>query len=246
MTICGLLRDTEVRAGIRDLLVVAPGIGAWGVTTGVAMANSGMSPFEILLMSIFVFAGSSQLAALPLIAAGAPLWVILSTAICVNLRFVVFSAHLRDYVMHHGLARRLLLGYLTADLNYVFLIKRFARPGRTPEERAAIDAYWMANGWAGWLTWTGTSLLGVALGASIPPSWGLEFAGILALLGILSSLLTSGLRLLAAGIAGAAAVASYALPLKLNIVVAIAAAVAITLPLDRGRPAVVDGDGGRA
>jgi predicted branched-subunit amino acid permease len=61
--------------------------------TGVAMVKSGLSGLEAVLMTLIVYAGSAQLAAVPMIAAGAPLWVILAAAFCVNLRFVVFSAH---------------------------------------------------------------------------------------------------------------------------------------------------------
>ena len=98
--------------------------------TGVAMVKSGLSLSEALLMGLTVFAGSSQLAAIPLIAAGAPMWVILATAFCVNLRFVVFSAHLRSYVMHQPLWRRMLNGYMTADLSYVLLTRRYHSPQR--------------------------------------------------------------------------------------------------------------------
>ena len=98
--------------GLREMAPVVPGLSAWGLMTGVAMMNSGMTVVEALAMTFIVFAGSSQLAAIPLIAAGAPAWVIVATAICVNLRFVVFSAHLRPYLMHMPRGPRLLLGYL--------------------------------------------------------------------------------------------------------------------------------------
>ena len=81
------------------------------------------------------------------------------------------------------------------------------------------------------------SVVGVALANVIPIEWGLGFAGILALLGVLSSLASSPLRIVAAGVAGAAAVAAWALPLKLNILVAIACAVALCLLLEHLRPA---------
>jgi predicted branched-subunit amino acid permease len=63
----------------------------------------------------------------------------------------------------------------------------------------------------------------------------LGFAGILCLLGILCSLASSRMRVLSGLVAGAAAVAAYALPLKLNIVVAIAAAVILCLTVERVR-----------
>ena len=114
-----IYKHPEFKRGILDMASAAPGIAAWGLMTGVAMIKSGLSLTETLLMCVLVFAGSSQLAALPLIVAGAPMWVVLATGFCVNLRFAVFSAHLRPYVMHQPLWRRLVSGYFTADLSYV-------------------------------------------------------------------------------------------------------------------------------
>lgn len=226
-------RHPEFRQGMREILAVAPGIAAWGLMTGVAMVQSGMSTFEALLMSLIVFAGSSQLAAIPLITAGAPMWVILVTGLCVNLRFVVFSLHLRPYVMHLPLWQRLVSGYLTADLSYVLFVKRFPRPGNDAAQRRAEQAYLAGNCFVNWASWVGCSILGVVLANFIPTRWGLGFAGILALVGILCSLASSRLRMVSAGIAGAAAVAAFALPLKLNMLVAIAAAVALCLMLEK-------------
>ncbi len=228
------LAHPQFVVGVREMASVAPGIAAWGVMTGAAMADSGLSMVAVLMMAVIVFAGSSQLATLPLLAAGAPTWVVLATSFCVNLRFVVFSIHQRPYVMHQPRARRLFSGYLFADLNYVLFVRRFPTPARDPDEVAAQDAYWLGSGLSGWLTWTITGLAGVALAASIPPSWGLGFAGILALFGILCSLATTTLRAAAATISVAASVAVYALPLRLNIIVAIATAVALTTFLQAG------------
>jgi predicted branched-subunit amino acid permease len=223
----------EFRKGASDMLSVAPGIAAWGLMTGVAMVKSGMSTVEALLMAAIVFAGSAQLASIPLILAGAPIWVILATAMCVNLRFVVFSVHLRPYMMHLPLRSRLLAGYLTGDLTYVLFIKRFAHPGADAAERAGQMAYLIGNGGVNWISWTTCSVLGVVLANAIPTQWGLGFAGILALLGMLCSLANTRLRWVAAAVAGAAAVAAFALPLKLNILTAIGAAVLVCLALEK-------------
>ncbi len=233
-----LYRHPDYWVGVRDLASVATGIAAWGLMTGVAMVKSGMSVVEAVAMTLLVFAGSAQLAAIPLIASGAPLWVILTTAFCVNLRFVVFSAHLRPYVMHLPLRERLATGYLTADLSYVFFAKRYPHAPdatTTPAERLAQQAYLAGNSGINWVAWMVASLLGIALANAIPTDWGLGFAGILALLGVMLSLATSPLRVVAMGVSGAAAVAAWALPLKLNIVVAIAAAVAFSLVMDARR-----------
>jgi predicted branched-subunit amino acid permease len=230
-----LYRHPEFARGARDLAPQALGIAAWGLMTGVAMAKSGMSLVECVVMTLVVFAGSSQLAAIPLIVAGAPAWVILATGFCVNLRFVVFSLHLRPFLIHLPLWRRLGHGYLTADVSYVLFTKRFTQPGDTPQDKLAQEAYLAGNDGLNWFSWVTSSLVGITLANGIPPAWGLGFAGILCLLGIQCSLASSRMRMLSSVVAGAAAVAAFALPLKLNIVVAIAVAVILCLMVERVR-----------
>lgn len=228
-----LIKHPEYRRGIRDMAEVAPGLAAWGLMTGVAMINSGMSLLEAISMTLLVYAGSSQLAAIPLIAAGAPATVILATAWCVNLRFMVFSAHMRAYLMHLPLKTRLFVGYLTADNSYVMFTRRYHQPPKNAEEQQAQVAYLVGGCTTSWSSWQLSSLMGILLAHSVPQQWGLGFAGILALLGVACSLVSTRLRWVSAGVAGAAAVVAFTLPFKLNIVVAIAVAVAAVLVMEK-------------
>ena len=225
--------NPEFRVGFNEMATVAPGIAAWGLMTGVAMVKSGLSTVEALFMALAVYAGSSQLAATPLLMAGAPMWVVLATSFCVNLRFVVFSAHMRPYLMHLPRWHRLMAGYLTADLTYVLFVKRFAHPGTGADAQARQVAYLAGNGFLNWTTWTSFSILGVVAANFIPTEWGLGFAGILALIGMGCSLASSRLRWVSAAVAGTAGVMAFALPLKLNILVAIAVSVALCLALEQ-------------
>ena len=224
-----LARHPEFRRGFSETVAPSLGIAAWGLVTGVAMVKSGLSLPLAALMTLLVYAGSAQLAALPLIAAGAPLWVLWATAFCVNLRFVIYSAHWRRYFGHLPRAQRLLLGYLAVDLSYVLFARRFPDPVPQPEQ---LPYFWGSALW-NWLSWQGASLVGVVLADRVPTEWGLSFAGVLALLGITYSLLSDKKTWIAAGVAAFVAVAAFALPLKLNIVVGVAAGVAIGLLLDR-------------
>ncbi len=228
-------RHPEFRQGMRATASAAPGIGAWGLMTGVAMVKSGMSVIEALAMTLFVYAGSSQLAAIPLIVAGAPMWVIWATGFCVNLRFAVFSLHLRAYLMHLPRWRRLVNGFFTADLSYAVFAARFPQPANDEEGRHAQESFLAGNYFMTWTSWTGASLVGVTVGNAIPSTWGLGFAGVLCLVGIVCSLANTPLRVVAGLVAGAAAVAAYALPLKLNIVAAIAVAVLACMWLESRR-----------
>ncbi|TFY97864.1 AzlC family ABC transporter permease [Ramlibacter rhizophilus] len=230
-----LYRHPQFRVGVRDMLPQTPGTAAWGLMTGVAMAKSGLSLVESLSMALLVFAGSSQLASLPLLVAGAPMWVILATGFCVNLRFVVFSLHLRNYLMHLPLARRLVTGYLTTDMSYAILTRRHPHAAADEAGRHGQLAHLAGSCLANWLSWMLPSLAGIVLANFIPVEWGLGFAGILCLLGVMATLGTTRLRLVSAAVAGATAVAAYALPFKLNIVLAIGVAVLACLALE-GRP----------
>lgn len=213
----------------------AIGISAWGLVTGMAMAQSGMGLPLAVIMSLLVFAGTAQLATMPLIASGAPLWVVWATAACVNLRFVIFSATWRPYLIGYPRWKRVRLAYFTADLNYVLFMRRFPEPRPSAEQMP----YFWGGALINWSSWHVFSLTGIFMADRIPAHWGIGFAGTLALIGMLASLLGSLSTWVAAAVAGCAAIAAYALPLKLNIVVAIAAAVAIGLLIDHTVPRVV-------
>lgn len=225
-------RHPEFRRGAREMVGIALGIGAWGLVTGVAMVKSGMGLGVALLMSVMVFAGSAQLAAVPLIVAGAPIWVVLATTLCINLRFVIFSAQWRPYFAHLPRRQRALLAFFTADLNYVLFMRRFPEPKPSAEQ---LPYFWGACA-VNASAWHVMSIIGILAGHHIPSEWGLGFAGTVALLGMTYSLLNDRATWLPAVLAGAAAVAAYALPLKLNMLVAIAAAVAMGMVIDHSRP----------
>ena len=196
----------EYALGLRHQAATALGIAAWGLMTGVAMVKSGLSGFEATMMTLLVFAGSAQLAAIPLLAAGAPVWVILATGFCVNLRFIVFSVHLRPHMMHLPRWERMITGYLTGDLTYVYFARRYPHPPHNEQEQLAQHAYMAGNCAINYGAWMSASLVGVALANVVPTVWGLGFAGILALLGVGCSLVTSRLRAVSAGVAASAAV----------------------------------------
>lgn len=221
-------RHPQFRTGVKDMLGVSLGVGAWGLVTGIAMVKSGMSGWLALLMSFTVFAGSAQLAAIPLMAVGAPMWVIWATALCVNLRFVIFSVQWRPFFMRFPRLQRVALCYFAADLNYVLFMRRF------PEVRAGAGQieYFLGGTVVNWFAWQFPSIAGILLADVIPPQWGLGFAGVLALLGLTYSLLSDRATAFAAVVAGAAAVAAFALPFRLHVVVAIAAAVCVGLMID--------------
>lgn len=234
-SVTAMWRHGAFRLGVRDMSSPAIGIAAWGLVTGVAMVKSGLSIPVALAMSLLVFAGSAQLAVIPLLAAGAPMWVLWATAACVNLRFLILSAQWRPYWGHLPRPQRLRMAYFAADLNFVQFMRRFPRPEPHPDQ----SPYFWGGATLTWSAWQLPSIAGIFLGDRVPGHWGLGFAGILVLIGLVGSMLTDRATWAAAAVAALTAVGAYALPLKLNILVAIAAAVAIGLVIDHTTPRAV-------
>lgn len=201
------------RAGLKDGMPPLFGIAAWGLVVGVAMVKSGLTVIQALGMTLVVFAGSAQLAALPLIAAAAPVWVIFLTAVVVNLRFVIFAALMAPHFAKLPLLRRFLLGFGTGDLTTALYLQRF--PNEKPE--AGKLSYLRGLLYPNWIAWQGGSIAGIFLGSAVPSEWGLGFAGTLAIVCLAVPMVATRPALCGALVAGVTAVLANGLPYKLGL-----------------------------
>jgi 4-azaleucine resistance transporter AzlC len=84
--------------GFTAALPIWIGYIAVGIPFGVLARQTGLSPLEIALMSIIVFAGSSQFIAVSMFAAGATSLPIIITTFVVNLRHLLMSSALALHV----------------------------------------------------------------------------------------------------------------------------------------------------
>ena len=170
------------RGGLKTMSRSALAIFSWAVVTGLAMGKSSLSTEQALAMSLFVFAGSAQLAALPLIGAGFSVFTILITALIVNLRFVIFSIGVQAHFSHLPAWRRATLGYFTADFGYLMYTSRFGEVQTEAERKndsyyRTYFMYGLATG--NWGIWQAGSILGILGASQIPDEWGMEFAATL-------------------------------------------------------------------
>ena len=69
-----------MRDGARSIGSTVIGTFCWGLVTGVALVKGGLTPLQAIGMVMLVYSGTAQLAALPLLSAGAPLVAIWLTA----------------------------------------------------------------------------------------------------------------------------------------------------------------------
>lgn len=207
-----------------------PGIVAWGMVTGMAMVKSGLTVSQALGMTFIVFAGSMQLALLPLIAANASLLIVFATALIVNLRFVIFAVVIGPHLSHLPWHKRLWYGYLNGDLTMALFATRY--PPHTLYQTAGKEGYVAGVGYANWTAWQIGSVAGILLASQIPQSWGIAFAGTLALLAVLIPLVINIAALAGVLVAAIGAVATVQLPYRLGLLVAVILGIAAAMMVD--------------
>lgn len=115
------------------------------------------------------------------------------------------------------------MGYST----FALFVQRFAEP--VPSLRH--EDYFLHSALTTFFVWQVSIICGIV------GSWGLGFAGTMALLALMYTQLRTPSTWVAAVVAACAVIAVYALPLKLNVDVAIAAAVAVGVLASHARPA---------
>lgn len=218
------------REGIGAMMPLALAISVWGVVTGVAIVNAGMTVSIALVFTLLVFAGSAQLATLPLLAVGAPLWVVWITAALVNLRFVIFSAASRSYFITLPWRQRLLAGYLNGDLGFALFQRRFADD--TERGTAEQYGYFYGGAMVNWVAWQIASIAGILLGGLAPTQWGLELAASLALLAVLIPMANKFPAVAGIVVTAVLSVLTVGMPMKLGLLVSVLVGGAVAMAAD--------------
>jgi 4-azaleucine resistance transporter AzlC len=142
-----------------------------GIPFGIVARQSGLSPAEIMAMSVFVFAGASQFAMVQLFKDGVAWPVIVATVLLINLRHLLMAAALRPYFAHVAVGRRLAAAFVLTDEAFAMAIGWFRR-GRTELTYYATFAV------ALYVLWNLSTVIGMLLGPTIgePRRFGVDFA----------------------------------------------------------------------
>ena len=208
--------------GVRDtapmLLVIVP----FGMVFGAVGAEAGLAMAEILGFSLFVIAGASQVAAVQLMIEGAPAFVVLATALTINLRMAMYSAALAPHFAGVPPWQRGLMAYALVDHSYAASALEYERrPGMTVPEKVG---YFAGAAMPLCLPWVAASWAGAVVGQAMPPGLGLDFAVPITFLALLGPMLRSRAHWAAAAVSVGGALALIWVPFGLGLLIAAAAA----------------------
>ncbi len=94
-----LVDSNDFRAGFVEMLPVCVGLIPFGVVCGVGAEAAGANWLGALGMSTIIFSGAAQILAAQLVAAGAPVPVIVLTCLVLGLRFLMYSVAMAPYLL---------------------------------------------------------------------------------------------------------------------------------------------------
>jgi 4-azaleucine resistance transporter AzlC len=156
--------------GLTAALPIWIGYAAVGIPFGVLARQAGLSPIQIALMSIIVFAGSSQFIAVSMIGSGASILPIIITTFFVNLRHLLMSSSLALHL--DGTSKRILslFAYGVTDESFAVNLTKFMHGGW--DVKRALVVNHTANA-----VWIASTIAGGYLGEIVPEgALGIDYA----------------------------------------------------------------------
>ncbi len=153
----------------RDAIALGAAVGVFGVSFGVLAVAAGLSVPKACAMSLLVFTGASQFAAVGVVASGGPVGTALGSALLLAARNAAYGLVLAPR-LGGGRSRRFLAAHLTID-------ESAAMAAAQSDGGHARGAFWW-TGFAVFAFWNLGTLVGALAGTAIgdPRSLGLDAA----------------------------------------------------------------------
>ncbi|HEX2509276.1 MAG TPA: AzlC family ABC transporter permease [Microvirga sp.] len=163
-------RFVEARAGLKDIAPAAVAAVPIGLLFGAMAVAQGLSPAEATLMSVLVFAGGAQFAAIESWASPAPVAALVFGTLLINARHVLMGASLAPKMRASRTQKLLGFFFLTDEL--------WALAERRSLDRPVTAAYWFAMAAVLPVAWIVSTALGAVLGSVLgsPERLGADFA----------------------------------------------------------------------
>lgn len=199
--------------GVRTVAPVLLGVVPFGLVAGATAVDAGLTLAQAVGLSVVVFAGASQLAAIDLLGSGSPLPVVVATILVINLRMTMYSASIAPHLQSVAARVRGLLAYLLTDQAYALSVTRFRGGG------VSKPAFYLGTAVPLWVVWQICTVAGVVVGANVPPWLPLGFAVPLTFLALLVPAMEDAPSVVAAVVGGGVATLGAGIPFELGLMV---------------------------
>lgn len=156
------MEKSEVATGVKKMIPVLISYVPLGLAAGMLLSEAGFHPFGIGLMSLFVFAGAGQFMAASMVSAGASVISIIAMVFFLNLRHLLLSSSISEYLKGKKLPYLLLFSHTLVDESYAMNYTEFS-----------LNPLWNTNNalaanLSGFAVWVMSTIAGGLLGQFIP------------------------------------------------------------------------------
>jgi 4-azaleucine resistance transporter AzlC len=202
-TAAAITLEASRRRLVMDGLGIAASAIGFGLVYGLSAREAGFSLVDAIAMSVLVFAGAAQFAAVGAVAQGVGWPAIVLLTAFLNARHLLYSAALAPWVARTGRPTRATMAYLLTDEAFALSIAHFRRIGRFD-----LRGYWYAAIVTTFIPWNLATIGGVLLGSVIadPGAIGLDVVFPAAMAGLAVGLASGRREIVAAGAGAAIAV----------------------------------------
>ena len=202
--------------GVLDTLPLLIPVFPFGLIIGVIGIDLGFSPLMVYISSLIVFSGSAQIVLFQLMSGGASPLVTLTSVGVTNSRHFLYGAVLSEYLENLSSTWKAFLSYFLVDQSFALSHKFFKKNSTLGNKHF----YLLGSGFALWVVWQISSLVGIFLGSIVPEELGLSFAIPLTFLSLIIHEFRKFDHLVVICVSGVLAIIFYEIPFKAYIITA--------------------------
>lgn len=151
----GFSKD-DIVYGAKMAIPICIGYIPLGLASGILSQKAGLSPIEIGVLSLFVFAGSGQFITSSMLIAGASMISIISTTFIVNLRHMLMSSTLSQYFNKCSNKFLLFFSHEITDETFAINLMKFKEGSWTPKKAMVLNivshSTWIISNMVGGVT----------------------------------------------------------------------------------------------
>lgn len=206
----------------------------FGIIYGALAQSTSLSPWTVLAMSLFVFAGSAQFIAVGLIASATSWPIIVLTTFFVNFRHLLYAANLLPHVKSYSQTIRIPMAFLLTDESFAVASNYLQQHSNQKN----FNWYYFGSALFMYINWQLCTLIGLYIGQSVPDmaSWGLDMAMVVAFIGIVVPCLHNKATVACALVAGGCSIITYQWPHKTGLLFSAVAAIAVAMTIEKQSP----------
>lgn len=224
---------SHFKMGFKAVLPIISGIIPFGAVMGSAFSEVKLSFWQAMLMNTTVYAGAAQLAAVDLLKMNAAIFVVVGTALIINMRFLVYSVAMAPFLQDASRVVKFLCAFTLTDQSYAAMSANQEKFSTNQE----ATQFYLGTAACMMLTWDASVIAGYVFGNFAPATLSLDYAIPLSFVALLIPTLKTPKHMAVALFSSLISLLFFNLPLKTGLMATALLAIGLAwLIIDRKKP----------